>query len=124
MNRELRKQISYLLVIMVTLLPFASVYSISIHDMNDSNMAMHDMAMVMDCEQMDCAECQKHTDDNSCVDGKCCSDHCDATFSAQLCLSSEIIHDFSTVRIYSTHTSSPLPDPLVFSFLRPPLTIS
>lgn len=87
-------------------------------------MAAQEQPMMVDCQQMEKhAECQKHIGQTA-ADENCCSDHCDATFGAQLCLSSDITYDFPSAQVFTTHIPSAVPDPLIFSFLRPPLTIS
>lgn len=123
MSTGIRKQVSYLLAIMLVMLPFASVHSGSGHPGSDMDMMMTIDMEMSDCQQTEHVQCADHEQQSS-ADDNCCSDHCEASFSAQPCMSSEFTYLFPSARVYISHTSTSIPDPLVSTFLRPPLTIS
>jgi len=123
MRTGFTKQIISLLAIMLVLLPFTSVHSLSSHTGGGMKVAMPAQADMINCHQMDHARCPEQSDQAS-SDDNCCNGHCDASFSAPLCLSSELKYDFTTARIYTHYTPLSIPDPVIFAFLRPPLPIS
>ncbi|MES9882510.1 MAG: hypothetical protein ABW185_16705 [Sedimenticola sp.] len=120
MTNGIRKTIHYLLAIMLAVLPFTSVYSDSCHPKADMEMAMHGQAGMMDCQHADSLEHAGPTAN----DDSCCSDQCDVSFGVQLNMRGEWRCTFSSSSIFTTYTPPAIPDPFIFSFLRPPLTIS
>jgi len=123
MRTGFTKQIIYLLAVMLVLLPFTSVYSFSGHSGGGMRAAMQVQADMIHCQQADHAQCPEQSDQAS-SDDNCCNGHCDASFSAPLCLTSELKYDFTAARIYTHYTPLSIPDPVIFAFLRPPLAIS
>ncbi|MES9906150.1 MAG: hypothetical protein ABW168_26160 [Sedimenticola sp.] len=120
MSTGIKKTIHYLLTIMLAVLPFTTVYGDSC--LPGAGMEMQGQILMMDCPQQEHSGDRVHTEQTS--DDNSCCDHCDASFGVQLYLGDEWVYTFTSSRIFTTYTLSVLPDPLIFSFLRPPLTIS
>ncbi|MEJ1354603.1 MAG: hypothetical protein RPU52_03735 [Candidatus Sedimenticola sp. (ex Thyasira tokunagai)] len=122
MSTGIRKTIHYLLTIMLAVLPFTTVYSDSCHPGVGADMEMQGQILMMDCPHPEHSGDMVHTEQTS--DDNCCSDHCDASFGVQLYLGGEWVYTFPSASVFATYTPSVMPNPLISSFLRPPLTIS
>lgn len=125
MSTGFRKQISCLLAILLVLVPFASLHGFSGHTGGATDMvtAMQGQGGMDHCKQGVHDGCPGHAEQNA-VDDNCCSDHCDACCGVHSCPGGEMTLVFVNNRVYSLFKRPFIPDPLSFSLLRPPSTIS
>ena len=117
------RQISYLLALMLVLLPFTSVHSFSGHNVAGTEMNMHINAGMDHCQHTADHLCADHHG-QTVLDENCCSDHCEASCGVQLCLANELIFGFVNTHLYSVYKAPPIPNPVLSGILRPPLAIS
>ena len=123
MSGNIRKHLIYTLAIMLVLIPFTSVYSVAAQ-MGDMHVEMQPDCHMVGCEHaghaMDGQQSAQVMNHDS-----GCDDRCDASFGSQVCLTETTTSaGLAPDRVFNAFIPLALPDPLIFSFLRPPLEIS